>query len=95
MVRCKKQKSDIAMKPELNVNFCQIIPRNSDDDIGWFFINVEHSLPDDTGSRPSIKLEIPVRLPPEEELALTEPDIMQKARALMISAMAALESVTP
>jgi len=89
------QKSDMAMKPELNVNFCHIIPRNSNDDIGWFFINVEHSLPDDTGSRASVKLEIPVRLPSEEALPLNEPEVMQKARDLMLSAIAALESATP
>jgi hypothetical protein len=83
------------MKPELSVNYCQIIPRNSEDDVGWYFINVEHSRPDDTGSRASIKLEIPVRLPPEEDLSLTEPDIMRKARNLMMSALAALDAGPP
>lgn len=78
------------MKPELNVNICQIIPRNSDDDIGWFFINVEHSVPDDTGSRACIKIEIPVRLSAEASLSLTEPEVMQKAKDLMRGAIASL-----
>ena len=80
------------MKPELNVNICQIVPRNSDDDVGWFFINVEHDLPDETGSCASIKLEIPVRLPPEADPYASEPEVMLKAQALMVSAMAVLKS---
>ena len=80
------------MKPELNVNICQIIPRNSDDDVGWFFINVDHDLPDDTGSCASIKIEIPVRLPPDADLSLTEPEAMQKARDLILGALSALKS---
>jgi hypothetical protein len=91
----RARKSDLAMKSELNINFCHIIPRNSNDDIGWFFINVEHSLPDDTGSRASVKLEIPVRLHTEEALPLNEPEVMQKARDLMLSAIAAIESASP
>jgi hypothetical protein len=82
------------MKPEVSVNICQIIPRNSDDDVGWFFINVDHDLPDDTGSCASIKLEIPVRLPLDADLSLTEPEVMQKAQELMVSALAALKSTT-
>ena len=78
------------MKPELNVHICQIIPRNSDDDVGWFFINVEHSVPDDTGSRACIKIEIPIRLHPEANLSLTEPEVMQKAKDLMRDAIASL-----
>lgn len=78
------------MKPELNVNICQIIPRNSDDDVAWYFINVEHRLPDETGSRACIKIEIPVRLHPEENLSLTEPEVMQKAKALIRGAIASL-----
>jgi len=83
-------KGHLAMKPELNVNICQIIPRNSDDDVGWFFINVEHSVPDDTGSRACIKIEIPIRLHPEANLSLTEPEVMQKAKDLMRGAIASL-----
>lgn len=83
------------MKPELNVNFCQIIPRNSDDNVGWFFINVEHRVPDDTGSRATIKLELPVRVQPDENPPMCEPEIMQKAKDFMISAIAALTSATP
>jgi hypothetical protein len=78
------------MEPELNVNICQIIPRNSNHAVGWFFINVENSVPDDTGSHACIKLEIPVRLDPEADLALTEPEVMQKAKDLMACAIAAL-----
>ena len=80
------------MKPDLNVNICQIIPRNSTDDVGWFFINVDHDLPDDTGSYASIKIEIPVRLPSDADLSLTEPEAMQKAQDLMLGALAALKS---
>jgi hypothetical protein len=82
------------MKPGVSVNICQIIPRNSDDDVGWFFINVDHDLPDDIGSCASIKLEIPVRLPLDADLSLTEPEVMQKAQELMVSALAALKSTT-
>ena len=80
------------MKPALNVNICQIIPRNSNDDVGWFFINVDHDLPDDTGSCASIKIEIPARLPPDADLSRTEPEAMQKAQDLMAGALAALKS---
>jgi hypothetical protein len=83
------------MKPGLNVNFCQIIPRNSEDDAGWFFINVEHCIPDDTGSRASIKLEIPVRVQPDENPPMSDPEVMQKAKDFMISAIAALTSAAP
>ena len=57
-----------------------------------FFINVDHDLPDDTGSCASIKIEIPVRLPPDADLSLNEPEAMQKAQDLMAGALAALKS---
>ena len=78
------------MKPELNVNICQVATKNSEDNLAWVFINVENSLPDETGAQPCIKLEIPVRLDDSRDLASSETEAIQKAKDLLSCAIAGL-----
>ena len=78
------------MKPELNVNVCQIIPRNSEDDVAWVFINVEDSRPDASGLQARIKIEIPLRLGDCDDQALPEGEAIRKAKALLSSAISDL-----
>ena len=75
------------MKPELNVNFCQIIPRNSEDDVAWVFINVEDRRPDENGLQARIKIEIPLRLEACADQTLAECEAIIKAKALLSSAI--------
>jgi hypothetical protein len=78
------------MKPELNVNVCQIIPRNTDDDVAWVFIQVENLLPDAGGSHARINIEIPVRLDACANQALAESEAISRAKVLLSSAIADL-----
>ena len=57
-----------------------------------FISNVDHHLPDDTGSQAPIKRKIPVRLPPDADLSLIEPKAIKKVPALMVGTLVALES---
>lgn len=78
------------MKPELNVNFCQIIPRNSEDDVAWVFINVEDRRPDENGLQARIKIEIPLRLVDADNQILPDSEAISKAKALLSSAISDL-----
>ena len=78
------------MKPDLHVNVCQIIPRNSDDDVAWVFINVEDRLPDESGSHARINIEIPMRLDACGDQPLAESEAIGKAKALLSSALSDL-----
>ena len=78
------------MKPELNINICQVATKNSEDNLAWVFIDVENSLPDDTGAHPRIKLEIPVRLDDSRDLASSETEAIKKAKNLLSCAIAGL-----
>jgi hypothetical protein len=78
------------MKPELNINICQVATKNSADNLAWVFIDLANSLPDDTGAHPRIKLEIPVRLNDGRDLASSETEAIQKAKNLLSCAIAGL-----
>ena len=84
------KKDSPGMKPELNVNICQVTTKNSEDNLTWVFIDVENSLPDDTGAHPRIKLEIPMRLNGGRDLASSETKAIQKAKDLLSCAIAGL-----
>ena len=77
------------MESELNVNVCQIIPRNANDHVAWVFINVE-SLSEDTGSHARLKIEIPIRMDEGDTPIMTDIEAMRKAKALLTSAIADL-----
>ena len=74
-------------KSELNVNVCQIIPRNTDEDVAWVFINVEDNLPDDSGPHARIAIEIPIRLGVSGNRSLTESEAIRRAKTLLSSAI--------
>ena len=78
------------MKPELIVNVCQIIPRNSEDDVAWVFINVEDGIPDAKGLQARINIEIPLRLDACKDQGAAESEAISKARALLSSAISDL-----
>jgi hypothetical protein len=78
------------MKPELNVNICQITLQDNADDVQWVYIDVEDSRPDDTGSFGRIKLEIPVRLHDSRSRASSDSEAILKAKKLMACAIAGL-----
>jgi hypothetical protein len=78
------------MKPELNVNICQVATKNSEDNLAWVFIDVENTLPDDTGAHPRIKLEIPVRLDGGLDFASSESEAIRKAKNLLSCAISGL-----
>ena len=83
-------KENERMKPELIVNVCQIIPRNSEDDVAWVFINVEDGIPDEKGLHARINIEIPLRLEACANQSLAESEAISKARALLSSAISDL-----
>ena len=78
------------MKPELNVTVCQIIPRNTDEDVAWVFINVEDRLAGESEPHARIAIEIPIRLEASDRHDLSESEAIRKAKTLLSSAIADL-----
>ena len=79
------------MKPELNVDIYQVVTRNSnEDDVAWVYINIENSIPDETGSYPCVKVEIPVCMNGSTDLKTSESEAIRKAKVILASAMTGL-----
>lgn len=78
------------MKPGLNVNMCQIVLHDSEDDVTWVYINMENRHPDETGSIPRINIEIPVRLNGNTDQISPDSEAIRKAKALLSHAVASL-----